>query len=75
MPEFTLQNTALEVDTAIQKVVNADSTPTDGSLDMVTSSGVANYVDNKFAGTFTGTFAGHGSTVVTVVNGLITNVS
>ncbi len=37
---FNLTNTASDVNTAIQAVVGADTTPTDGSLNMVTSSGV-----------------------------------
>jgi hypothetical protein len=75
MPQFTLQNTAVEIDTAVQKVHNADTAPTAGSKDMVTSEGVKTYVDDKFTGAFTGTFDAHGGTVVTVVNGVITGVS
>jgi hypothetical protein len=37
---FNLTNTASDVNTAIQAVVGADTTPTDGSSNMVTSSGV-----------------------------------
>ena len=41
---FNLTNTASEVNTAIQAVVGADTTPTDGSVNMVTSDGVFDYV-------------------------------
>ena len=41
---FNLTNTASEVNTAIQAVVGADTTPTDGSANMVTSDGVFDYV-------------------------------
>jgi hypothetical protein len=45
MAEYTLTNSAAVVDASIQKVANADTTPTDGSPLMVTSGGVKSYVD------------------------------
>ena len=45
MAEYTLTNSAAVVDASIQKVANADTTPTDLSPLMVTSGGVKAYVD------------------------------
>jgi hypothetical protein len=47
MAEYTLTNTAAVVDASIQKVANADTTPTDSSPNMVTSGGVKAYVDTQ----------------------------
>ncbi len=41
---FNLTNSATEVNTALQAVVGADTTPTNGSANMVTSDGVFDYV-------------------------------
>ena len=45
MAEYTLTNSAAVVDASIQKVANANTTPTDLSPLMVTSGGVKAYVD------------------------------
>ena len=45
MAEYTLTNSAAVVDASIQKVANADTTPSSGSPLMVTSGGVKSYVD------------------------------
>lgn len=58
MSTFNLTNTASQVDTAIQAVVGADTTPTNGSANMVTSDGVFDYV-----GTQLGDLAGKTVTV------------
>ena len=44
---FNLTNTATEVNTALQAVVGADTAPTDGSVNMVTSDGVFTYVGTQ----------------------------
>lgn len=44
---FNLTNTASEVNTAIQAVVGADTAPTNGSVNMVTSDGVFDYVGTQ----------------------------
>tara|TARA_R100000278_G_C5468834_1_gene163695 strand:+ start:211 stop:816 length:606 start_codon:yes stop_codon:yes gene_type:complete len=41
MSEYTLSNTALDIDSAITRVVKADNEPKPGSQNMVTSGGVA----------------------------------
>lgn len=46
MPTYTLNNTAGDIDSALQKVVGANTTPIDNSPNMVTSGGVKSYVDN-----------------------------
>lgn len=46
MPTYTLNNTAGDIDSALQKVVGATTTPIDQSPLMVTSGGVKAYVDN-----------------------------
>lgn len=61
MSTFNLTNTASQVDTAIQAVVGADTTPTNGSANMVTSDGVFDYV-----GTQLGDLAGKTVTVESV---------
>lgn len=50
MTTFNLTNTADEVDTAIQAVVGADTSPLDNSQNMVTSDGVFNYVGTQLGG-------------------------
>tara|TARA_R110002073_G_scaffold335695_1_gene528519 strand:- start:715 stop:1338 length:624 start_codon:yes stop_codon:yes gene_type:complete len=45
MSTFTLTNSAADIDSALQKVVAVNTTPLDGSLNMVTSGGVKAYVD------------------------------
>lgn len=45
MSEYTLSNSAAVIDAAISSVAGADATPTAGSQNMVTSSGVKAYVD------------------------------
>jgi hypothetical protein len=44
---FNLTNSATEVNTALQAVVGADTTPTDESVNMVTSDGVFTYVNTQ----------------------------
>ena len=44
---FNLTNSATEVNTAIQAVVGADTTPDAASVNMVTSQGVYNHVETK----------------------------
>jgi hypothetical protein len=45
MATYTLNNSAVDIDSALQKVVGANTTPTDLSPLMVTSGGVKAYVD------------------------------
>ena len=45
MANYILQNTADEIDTALSKVLNADTSPTATDA-LVTSQGVKTYVDN-----------------------------
>lgn len=45
MSTFTLKNTAAEIDSAISRVVAADTEPKSNSANMVTSGGVKQYVD------------------------------
>jgi len=47
MSTFTLTNSAGDIDSALQKVVSATTTPTDLSPLMVTSGGVKAYVDTQ----------------------------
>jgi len=47
MSTYTLNNSAGDIDSALQKVVSADTTPIDSSLNMVTSGGVKVYVDTE----------------------------
>ena len=47
MSTYTLNNSAGDIDSALQKVVAATTTPTDGSPLMVTSGGVKAYVDTQ----------------------------
>lgn len=63
MSEYTLSNSAAVIDAAISSVAGADATPTDGSQNMVTSSGVKTYVDGTV-----GVFAG--KTVTTEATGI-----
>jgi len=49
MSTFTLTNSAADIDSALQKVVSATTTPTDLSPLMVTSGGVKAYVDTEIA--------------------------
>ena len=46
MSSFTLTNTAGDIDSAISRVVGADTTPTAASQNMVTSSGVKSALEN-----------------------------
>ena len=50
MPTYTLNNSATDIDSALQKVVSATTTPTDLSPLMVTSGGVKAYVDTQVDG-------------------------
>jgi hypothetical protein len=61
---FNLTNTAAEVNTAIQAVVGADTTPTNGSANMVTSDGVFDYVATEVGNL-------SGKTVTTESTGII----
>ncbi len=54
---FNLTNPATEVNTAIQAVVGADTSPVNGSVNMVTSDGVFTYVSTQL-GTQLGSLAG-----------------
>jgi len=47
MPTYTLNNTATDIDSALQKVVGATTTPLDQNPNMVTSGGVKAYVDTQ----------------------------
>jgi len=47
MPTYTLNNTATDIDSALQKVVAVTTTPIDGNPNMVTSGGVKAYVDTQ----------------------------
>ena len=47
MSTYTLNNSATDIDSALQKVVSADTTPRDISPLMVTSGGVKAYVDTQ----------------------------
>ena len=46
MSSFTLTNTAGDIDSAISRVVGADTTPTAASQNMVTSSGIKSALEN-----------------------------
>ena len=46
MSSFTLTNTATEIDSAISRVVSAETEPTSGSQNMVTSGGVKAAIDS-----------------------------
>tara|TARA_R110000782_G_scaffold264641_1_gene357912 strand:- start:959 stop:1573 length:615 start_codon:yes stop_codon:yes gene_type:complete len=50
MSTYTLNNSAGDIDSALQKVVSATTTPTDASPLMVTSGGVKAYVDTAVVG-------------------------
>jgi len=47
MSTYTLNNTATDIDSALQKVVAVTTTPVDGNPNMVTSGGVKAYVDTQ----------------------------
>ena len=47
MPTYTLNNSAEDIDNALQKVVAVTTTPLDGNPNMVTSGGVKAYVDTQ----------------------------
>ena len=49
MSSYTLTNTAADIDSAIARVVTADSAPIDNSSNMVTSGGVKGYVDAQIS--------------------------
>lgn len=73
MSDFPLSLSGAEIDSALGKVHNADTTPTQGSNNTVTSGGVKTYVDNAVEAVPSGftpsTYAGEES--VTLPNGLI----
>jgi hypothetical protein len=50
MPSYTLTNNASDIDSALSRVVAAETVPSTGSQNMVTSGGVKNYVDTVIAG-------------------------
>ena len=50
MPSYTLTNNASDIDSALSRVVAAETVPSTGSQNMVTSGGVRNYVDTAIAG-------------------------
>ena len=50
MPSYTLTNNASDIDSALSRVVAAETVPSTGSQNMVTSGGVKNYVDTEVAG-------------------------
>ena len=56
MANYILQNTASEIDNALSKVLNADTSPTATDA-LVTSQGVKTYVDNAIQGVGTDTSA------------------
>ena len=47
MSTYTLNNSAEDIDNALQKVVAVTTTPLDGNPNMVTSGGVKAYVDTQ----------------------------
>jgi len=47
MPSYTLTNNASDIDSALSRVVAAETVPSTGSQNMVTSGGVKNYVDTE----------------------------
>ena len=47
MSTYTLNNSATDIDDALQKVVAVTTTPLDGNPNMVTSGGVKAYVDTQ----------------------------
>jgi hypothetical protein len=50
MPSYTLTNNASDIDSALSRVVAAETVPSTGSQNMVTSGGVKNYVDTEVTG-------------------------
>ena len=56
MTDFNLNLTGAQVDSALNKVHSADSTPTNGSSNMVSSSGVYTYIQNTIANPITVTY-------------------
>lgn len=51
MPNYVLDSSAANINTAVNKVVAITSTPTAGNGNTVTSGGVKTYVDNEIAST------------------------
>ena len=47
MSSFTLSNTAADIDSAVARVVSADSAPTTNSANMVTSGGVVTFIEER----------------------------
>jgi hypothetical protein len=47
MPSYTLTNNASDIDSALSRVVAAETVPSTASQNMVTSGGVKNYVDTE----------------------------
>lgn len=72
MANYILQNTASEIDNALSKVLNADTSPTATDA-LVTSQGVKTYVDNAIQGVGTDTSAIEADVTAleTTVNGLL----
>lgn len=58
MAEYTLSNTATQIDSAITRVVSADSEPTANSQNMVTSGGVKAAIDSLSQGGVTASSLG-----------------
>ena len=58
MSSFTLTNTATEIDSAISRVVSAETEPTSGSQNMVTSGGVKAAIDSLSTGGITASSLG-----------------
>jgi hypothetical protein len=50
MSSYTLTNNASDIDSALSRVVAAETVPSTGSQNMVTSGGVKNYVDTEVTG-------------------------
>jgi hypothetical protein len=67
MSTFSLTNTGSEIDSAIGKVHGADTTPTSGSTDMVTSGGVYTAINNLSLANLAG------SALVTESEGIVSN--
>ena len=72
MANYILQNTAAQIDTALSKVLNADTSPTATDA-LVTSQGVKTYVDNAIqgVGTDTSSIEADITALETTVNGLL----
>jgi hypothetical protein len=77
MSTYTLNNSATDIDSALQKVVGATTTPTDLSPLMVTSGGVKAYVDTQDTAleTSVGVVEADVAALQATVNSLITGVA